>query len=130
MSKTKTSSQLESILGFSVPEDYKRFIDKTGYLCLENIGAEVYGFRPDFNIEKIPCVIGATNLNKDNYNLDKHQLVISHTGIEDIIVVLDTETGCVFEQGFSGNKTKVANSFSLWLANIGSENELAEKNSN
>ncbi len=116
--KMKTSSQLESLLGISLPEDYKEFIDSTGYLCLGNISTEVYGYKPDFDIEKLPCVIAATKLNKEDYNLQEHEIVVSHTGFEDYIVVLDTVSGVVFEVNLSGKKKIIAKSFSDWLANL------------
>lgn len=122
LNKMKASSQLESLLGFSIPEDYRDFIDKTGYLGLGNISMEIYGYRTDFDIEKIPCVIAATRLNKKDYKLTDHELVISHTGFEDLIVILDTVSGCVFEKGYTGSKRKLANSFSNWLAKLVSEN--------
>lgn len=117
----KISSQLELILGISLPEDYREFIDKTGYLELSNIGTEVYGYRPDFDIEKIPCVIAATKLNREDYKLQNHEIVISHTGYEDYIVVLDTISGSVFELNLVGDKKKLADSFSSWLANMQSK---------
>lgn len=121
----KTSSQLELILGISLPEDYREFIDKTGYLELSNIGTEVYGYRPDFDIEKIPCVIAATKLNREDYKLRNQEVVISHTGFEDYIIVLDTISGSVFEQNFVGDKKKLADSFSSWLAAVLSKNKLS-----
>jgi hypothetical protein len=89
----KASSQLETILGISLPEDYSEFINKIGYLGLGNISTEVYGYQSDFDIEKIPCVVAATKLNREDYKLKNHEIVISHTGYEDYIVVLDTISG-------------------------------------
>lgn len=123
----KTSSQLELILGISLPEDYRGFIDETGYLELGNISTEVYGYRPDFNIEKIPCVIAATKLNREDYKLKNHEIVISHTGFEDYIVVLDTISGSVFELNLVGDKKKLADSFSGWLAGMQSKNGSSER---
>lgn len=123
----KTSSQLELILGISLPEDYRGFIDETGYLELGNISTEVYGYRPDFDIEKIPCVIAATKLNREDYKLKNHEIVISHTGFEDYIVVLDTISGSVFELNLVGDKKKLADSFSGWLAGMQSKNGSSER---
>lgn len=120
----KTSSQLESLLGITLPDDYREYIDKTGYLVLSNIGIEVYGYRPDFDIEKIPCVIAATKLNREDYKLQNHEIVISHTGYEDYIVVLDAISGSVFELNLVGDKKKLADSFSSWLAVMQSKNRL------
>jgi len=121
----KTSSQLELILGISLPEDYREFIDKTGYLGLSNISTEVYGYRSDFDIEKIPCVIAATKLNREDYKLQNYEIVISHTGYEDYIVVLDTISSSVFELNLVGDKKKLADSFSSWLAVMQSKNSLS-----
>jgi hypothetical protein len=123
----KASSQLETLLGISLPEDYRGFIDKTGYLGLGNISTEVYGYQSDFDIEKIPCVIAATKLNKEDYKLKSHEIVISHTGFEDYIVVLDTISGSVFELNLVGDKTKLADSFSSWLAVMQSKNRASEQ---
>jgi hypothetical protein len=86
----KSSLKLELLLGIALPEEYREFIDKSGYLVLGNISTEVYGYRPDFDVEKIPCVFAATKLNKEDYKLSNYELVISHTGFDDFIVVLDT----------------------------------------
>ena len=120
----KASSQLESLLGISLPKDYSEFIDKIGYLGLGNISTEVYGYQSDFDIEKIPCVIAATKLNREDYNLNNHEIVISHTGYEDYIVVLDTTSGSVFELNLVGDKNKLADSFSSWLAIMQTKNGL------
>lgn len=125
MNKIKASSQLESLLGLSLPKDYREFIDKTGYLGLGNISTEVYGYRPDFDIEKIPCVIAATKLNREDYKLRNHEIVISHTGYEDYIVVLDTISSSVFEMNLVGDKKKLADSFSGWLAAMQSKNSIS-----
>jgi hypothetical protein len=125
LSNVLRSTKLEALIGISLPEDYKQFIDKYGYLCLNNISREVYGYKLEYDINKIPCVIGATNLCKIEYKLDHHQLVISHTGYESNIVILDTISGYVLEQNYSGVRKKIANSFSIWLARLVSENDLA-----
>lgn len=123
MNKLKTSSRLESLLGLSLPSDYKAFIDKVGYLYLDHIGIEVYGFAPNFDIEKIPCVVAATRQNREMYKLSDSEIVISHTGFEELIVLLDTVTGFVSELGFNGVRDKTADSFSSWLLKMQSKNE-------
>lgn len=125
MSESKSTSEIESLLCVNLPKVYKDFIDTTGYLCLENIGVEVYGYKPNFDIKKIPCVIAATNLYKEAYALRDSEIVISHTGFEELIVILDTDTEYVSEIGFSGVRTKVADNFSTWLANLKLQDALA-----
>lgn len=124
MNNNESSSKVESLLGLSLPTDYRDFIDSSGYLCLGNIGTEIYGYRPNFDIKKIPCVIAATELYKEDYKLQNHEIVISHTGYEDYIVVLDTISGSVFELNLVGDKKKLADSFSSWLATMQSKNRL------
>lgn len=125
MSESTSSSKLESLLGLDLPKDYKDFINTTGYLCFENIGIEVYGYKTNFDIKKIPCVIAATNLYKEEYRLLDSEIVISHTGFEELIVILDTVTEYVSEIGFSGVRTKVADNFSAWLSNLKLQDALA-----
>lgn len=123
----KTSDRLELLLNIVLPDSYKDFIDKLGYLSLSKIGIEVYGYRPDFDIDKIPCVIAATKLNKEGYNLKENEIVISHTGFEDHIVVLDAASDLIFETNIAGKRKVIAKSFSGWLANLITENDLASE---
>ncbi len=115
MGKDIASLQLESELGFTLPKDYSEFIDQQGYLSLGNISAEIYGYKPSFDKEKLPCAIAATKLCRADYNLMDHDIVISHTGFEDFIIVLDAASGGVFELNVAGNRKKIADSFSSWL---------------
>lgn len=126
MANNESSSLVESLLSVALPSDYREFLDSTGYLCLTNIGIEVYGYKPHFDAEKIPCVIGATRLNKDAYGLTNSEIVISHTGFEELIAILDTTTGHVFEVGFSGARNRVADSFSTWLGSIKAKDVAAQ----
>jgi len=119
------SLKLKELLGIFLPEDYKKFIDEIGYLSLGNISIEVYGYKPDFDINKIPCVVAATTQNKDDYNLKDHEIVISHTGFEDYIVILDCISGFVYEVNLSGDRKRVAECFSDWLDNLIIENTKA-----
>lgn len=123
----KPSDQLESLLGISLPEDYRKFIDETGYLPLGNISTEVYGFRPEFDVKKIPSVIAATNLNSEDYELNHNEIVISHTGYEGHIVILDTTSGGIYELGLNRNKEKIADTFSSWLSVMVSKNEVRKR---
>jgi hypothetical protein len=116
------SSFIELQLNVILPEDYKVFLDKTGYLSLSNISQEVYGYKQGFDVEKLPCVIGATNKCKLDYSLNSEDIVLSHTGYRDRIVVLDTTTSHVFEVCLDGHKQLLADSFSEWLSNALSKN--------
>lgn len=119
----KVSSYIQLQLNVNLPEDYKEFLDKTGYLCLSSISLEIYGYKQGFDIEKLPCVIAATRNNKEDYPIDLKEIVISHAGYEDRIIILDTQTGHVFELSLDGYKEKLANSFSDWLSIVLARND-------
>lgn len=116
------SSRLESLLGITLPQDYREFIDEQGYLIFSNIGMEVYGYSLDFDIDKLPCVIAATRMSQEDYSLKKNEIVISNTGYEDFLVILDVETGDVYELNTSRLKNVLANSFSNWLSDLKKRN--------
>lgn len=84
---------------------------------LDRLGIEIYGDRPDFDIAKIPSVIAATRLYRPD-GLLSTEVVISHTGYEDVLVTLDTADGSIYEVGFPDQRTKVADSFGRWLAEM------------
>lgn len=107
---------VERRLGVKLPQDYAAFIERHGIHSVN--GVEVYGYDERVvDPEKIPCVIGATHLYGRDYRLEEGILVISHTGVEDIIVLLDTSTGSIFEAG-ADTRTKVASSFNEWIAEL------------
>jgi hypothetical protein len=118
----KSSSLVESNLDVILPNDYKEFLDRFGYICLENISQEIYGYKNGFDINKLPCVIAATKNNKIDYNLDPREIVLSHAGYEDRIVILDTRTSYVFELSVEGCKEKLADSFSGWFSDMMAKN--------
>lgn len=117
------SSFIQLQLSVNLPEDYKEFLDKTGYLCFGNISQEIYGYKQEFDIEKLPCVIAATKNSEEDYSLNPREIVLSHTGYEDHIVILDTQTSYVFEVSLDGHKEKLADSFSDWLSVMLARNE-------
>jgi len=125
LNNIKNSAQLELLLDISLPDDYINFIDEVGYLTLENISMEVYGYKPDFDFQKLPCVIAAQELYQESYKLKAEELVISDTGYEGFMVVLDVLSGNVFEVNFIGEKNALATSFSEWLESLILENESA-----
>jgi len=115
-------NELESIMGIRLPEDYKEFINDFGYKAFENISMEVYGYKPSFDIGKLPCVVAATRMSQEDYSLKKNEIVISNTGYEDFLVILDVETGDVYELNRSRLKNTLANSFSNWLSDLNTQN--------
>ena len=115
----KSSATVELKLNIRLPEDYKEFLDQTGYLLFNSTSKEIYGYKPGFDMEKIPCVIAATKLYKKDYDLKSSEIVISHTGYEDYIVSLDTESGSVYELSNTEKaRNKIAESFSNWLSEL------------
>jgi hypothetical protein len=117
------SELVASALSISLPDDYAEFLNNTGYLFLTNLAIEVYGYQQGFDIQKIPCVIAARKLNNGLYNLSASEIVISHTGFEELIITLDCTTGKVYERGFDGARSEIAESFKTWLAQIIKKND-------
>jgi len=114
----KPSQLVAMQLSTNLPKDYMEFLDNTGYMYIDKLGLEIYGFRQGFDIEKIPCVIAATNLNMEAYKLSPSEIVISHAGFEELITILDCDTGKVSELGFDGIRRPIAESFSGWLSEM------------
>jgi hypothetical protein len=56
---------IEKELNVNLPNSYKNFIQKTGVISDER--GEIFGYIENMDIDKIPCVIGATKLYKKNY---------------------------------------------------------------
>lgn len=107
-------SFVERKLGVKLPHDYAKFL--TEYGDYEWRGIEIYGYNEYYiDINKIPCVIGATRLYKTDYNLKDNFIVISHTGYEDWIVILDTSSGEVFEMAADGTINRRFKNFSFWF---------------
>lgn len=121
-SNRQLSETVGKELKLRLPEDYRNFIDESGYICFDNLGIEIYGHRDGFSMTKIPSVVAATRLYRDDYGLEKDHIVISHTGFEDYIVVLDISSGQVIEVSAFGNKEVVADSFREWFSNIKEKN--------
>lgn len=112
-------------LGFNLPDDYSEFLNSLGYLYLNNLGIEVYGHKAGFDIQKIPSILAATDLNKRAYQLHASEIVISHTGYEDLITVLNCNTSRVYEIGFDGFRNEIANCFGAWLIKLIQKNDSA-----
>mgnify|MGYP001341997301 CR=1 FL=1 len=105
---------VEKALGIPVPKPYAAFLDTHG--TYEADGVEVYGLDEGIvDQDKIPCVIGATRVLRKNANLPTQFLVIHHTGYEDEVVCLDSQTGAVF-LFTQGEMSPIAKSFTVWFA--------------
>jgi hypothetical protein len=104
---------VEKELGVRLPEEYKSFLRTYG--IYEYQGGEVYGVTDGMvNLDQIPCVIGATRNARKLHHLPKGYLVISHSGIEDELICLDTATGQI-RSICGGEHKKIANSFNEWF---------------
>ncbi|OIP72231.1 MAG: hypothetical protein AUK48_11365 [Oscillatoriales cyanobacterium CG2_30_44_21] len=57
-------------------------------------------------------------MSQEDYSLEKNEIVISSTGYEDFLVILDVESGNVYELNRSRLKNTLANSFSNWLSDL------------
>ena len=68
-------------------------------------------------VDKIPCVIGATRLYRTLYDLADHEIVLAATGYKDILIILDTVNGKVSEIGYDGRKC-IASSFEIWRRSL------------
>ena len=78
------------------------------------------GYTETFSdINKIPCVIGATKLYKDGHQLPKGHIVIGHTGFESYIIVLDTNANIVYET--DGKDIKDMGEFKSWFQTVTSQ---------
>ena len=103
---------IEQSLGVKLPLEYAAFISEKGFDEVNTM--EIYGYIEDMSdVNKIPCVIGATRLYRTLYDLADHEIVLAATGYEDILVILDTVNGKVSEIGYDGRKC-IASSFEIW----------------
>jgi hypothetical protein len=105
---------VEKELRVKVPAQYAAFLEKYG--IYEHGSCEVYGINENLlRYDGIPCVIGATQNRRRSMKLPHRFLFIHHTGVEDEIICLDTESGEVwaFSQDFGDRK--IANSFDEWF---------------
>jgi hypothetical protein len=100
----KRSKLVEKVLNVKLPKDYKDFIDTLGLISDER--GEVYGYIEDIkDIYKIPCVIGATLLYRQDYpNISKEEIVISFDDYENSPIVINTATGRIYKVSFEKKK--------------------------
>ena len=104
---------VEDNLNVTLPQDYTNFIDKIGIISDER--GEVFGYIENIDIEKIPCVIGATKLYKKDYKniLDK-EIVVSFNDFKNAPIVLNTDSGSIYAIDFD-IKTLISSNFLEWL---------------
>ncbi len=105
--------KVEKELGVNIPSDYANFLDEYG--TYEEDDVEIYGLDDEvIDINKIPCVIGATKILREAIDLPERFLVIQHTGYEGEIICLDTKSGAIYL--ISDHKQdRIADSFSEWF---------------
>ncbi len=114
------SDKLIKILNHELPKEYKTFINNKG--VISDSRGEVFGYSDGININKIPCVVGATSLYKNEYkNILNNELVISFDQLENTPIVLDINDGSIYSVDFN-KKTKINSSFNNWLTKIIGEN--------
>jgi len=106
---------VEKALGITLHPEYASFLDEHG--DYENEGIEIYGYSPEYkDIDAIPCVIGATKLYKDSHKLTSSEIVLADSGYESAIIVLNNDSGEVFEVTLNrGERKKIENTFNAWL---------------
>ena len=104
---------IEKNLNVILPEDYKKFIDNIGIISNER--GEVFGYIENIDINKIPCVIGATKLYKEDYkNISTKEIVISFDDFKNSPIILDTKNGSIYNVDFN-KKTQISLNFIKWL---------------
>lgn len=103
------SVKLEKLLNKKIPNDYREFIDKLGFLSKN--GIEVYGYSPNMNITKIPCVIGATDFYKNLFSLNENELVIAFDDLYNVPILLNISNGHIYELMENGERKFLFNNF-------------------
>jgi len=105
---------IEENLNVTLPYDYKNFIDNIGIISDER--GEVFGYIENIDIEKIPCVIGATKLYKKDYkNISAKEIVISFDDFKNLPILLNTKDGSIYNVDFD-KKSHISSNFTAWLS--------------
>jgi len=93
----KRSEFVENVLKVKLPSDYKEFVDTIGLISDER--GEIFGYNENIkDVNKIPCVIGATLLYRKDYpNISEKELVISFDDYENTPIILNTLTGEIYK---------------------------------
>lgn len=111
------SEFVERELKIKLPLDYANFINELGY-SMNN--TEIYGYIEGMEIDKIPCVIGATKLYKEEQdNIGDKDIVIAFDDFENSPIILN-ENGEVYCVDFDKRKL-IAKNFTEWKKGV--ENE-------
>lgn len=104
---------IEENLNVNLPQDYKKFIDDIGIISDER--GEIFGYIENINIEKIPCVIGATKLYKEDYKkISNKDIVIHFDDFKNMPIALNTEDESIYNVDFD-KKTRISSNFTEWL---------------
>jgi hypothetical protein len=105
---------IEDNLNVKLPQDYKNFINKIG--IISDVRGEIYGYLENIDIEKIPCVIGATKLYKQNYlNLLPEDIIIAFDDFRNTPIVLNTKNEKIYVIEDERKKEEFSN-FSEWFS--------------
>ena len=105
---------VETALGVKLPTEYEVFLETYG--DYQDRGIEVYGLTDDtVDVEKMPCVIGATKIYRRLHGFPHRFILIHHTGIEDETIGLDTEDEKVYSISRVFGDRKIADSFDEWF---------------
>jgi len=110
----KRSEFVENVLKVKLPSDYKEFVDTIGLISDER--GEIFGYNENIkDINKIPCVIGATLLYREDYpNISEKEIVISFDDYENAPIVLNTLTGEIYKI-FHAQKELISRNFREYL---------------
>ena len=107
---------VENSLNVNLPKEYRDFLEYYGLISNEQ--GEVYGYMEGIDVNKIPSVIAATKLYRDDYlNISGKEIIISFDDFYNAPIVLNTEDGAVYRV-FRDRKEKINKSFQEWLTNF------------
>ncbi len=104
---------IEDNLNVKLPLSYQSFINDIGLISDEN--GEIFGYIENIEIDKIPCVIGATKLYKEDYKtISDKEIVINFDDLKNNPITLNTDNENIYSVEFD-KKTKIDSSFKDWL---------------
>jgi len=110
------SLKLENLLSKKLPNEYREFINSKGFLSKN--GIEIYGYSPELDISKIPCVIGATILYKKLYPLKENELVIAFDDLNNNPILLNIDNGHIYEIKEFNSRKLINNNFKEFYSEI------------
>lgn len=107
---------VEDILNVKLPLEYKTFLLDRGIISDKR--GEVFGHVEGIETDKIPSVIGATKLYKQNYNnITDSEIIISFDDFKARPIILNTENANIYSIDYN-EKIKIDESFNHWLDNL------------